>query len=274
MKKHKLLEKAMKDYPKGVIARFKSVPKVDHLSDGIFQILDLNNDGMNHVMCSKGLNCFYSDNIKEWAIPVKQPILSGKCAIQVNNEREFKLLMEHYENKGWLSMGQCKPSQVGYIKSPWAYNDKFGHALNEYWDLKNISVVSFIDFAKEIGIEVPVFVMKSEDSVDLYVGDEYYFVHKYDKKNWQLGDSFSKITMNSASFLSPGNSKAFSTKQAAEKWCYYHNKPKEIKLEFEGGECIVTKDKICVHLDVENGKGYYMNGGEIEPIYEAYKSLQ
>lgn len=68
--------------------------------------------------------------------------------------------------------------------------------------------------------------------------------------------------------------KSFPTKEAAEAWIAQQNKPKEICLKLQGGEAIITKDRIRVHLDAEDGRGYYMEATEIEPIYAAYKSLQ
>lgn len=48
MKKHELLEKAMRDYPKGTVAKFKG-SNTEHISDGVFQILDINHDGSKNV---------------------------------------------------------------------------------------------------------------------------------------------------------------------------------------------------------------------------------
>ena len=63
MKKHELLEKAMHDYPNGVLTRFKSAPTVDHISNGKFRIFE---DGQGiHVLGGDNGDCFYSCG--EWA---------------------------------------------------------------------------------------------------------------------------------------------------------------------------------------------------------------
>lgn len=82
MKKHQLLEKAMRDYPAGTVARFKSAPNTDHTSDGIFQVLDINHDESIGVYSGSGLNCFYISHdengkfINQWAEVVNsEPIV-------------------------------------------------------------------------------------------------------------------------------------------------------------------------------------------------------
>lgn len=116
-----------------------------------------------------------------------------------------------------------------------------------------------------------VFVLRSEDGVDLYVGDAFAFAYLDEAEKW-------KVTVASRTILSDDSIathlKFFSTKEAAEAWIKEHNKPAVIRLKLEGGEAIVTKDKIRVHLDSHSGRGYCMEATEIEPIYAAYKSLQ
>lgn len=67
MKKHELLEKAMRDYPKGCVAIFKSAPNVRHTSDGLFRVKDYYEDDKKYLVVNSGnnTNCFYDNG--EWA---------------------------------------------------------------------------------------------------------------------------------------------------------------------------------------------------------------
>jgi len=79
IKKHELLKYAYDNYPKGTIARFPSAKNTDHISDGIFKILDINHSGNTDIFSGEGLNCFYishdeeGDFIGQWAEVVTKP---------------------------------------------------------------------------------------------------------------------------------------------------------------------------------------------------------
>jgi|GEM_PF-5276441 len=203
----------------------------------------------------------------------KNSILSGKCAIQVNNEREFKLLMEHMHSKGWTWNGGEDPISL-YIP-----NRKYPFAIwyeNEFlWDDVELSkdrlLIPFSDFASEVGITVPVFVMTSEDGVPLYEGDTYYRVYHYDATNFPkwVQDECSPLAKNHAVVDGHSQSKAFSTKEAAEKWCKEQNKPKHIVITHTGGDITVSKAAITFNTPEKCFSGSYF-----QKIIEAYKSLQ
>jgi len=224
MEKHELLKLAYDNYPKGI--RF--VPFIDggtYTSSGKFE---LNPEDYDSITDAE--NGHYVYEYGRWAKILEKPvldftfdcaasqsILTGMCAIQVNNEREFKLLMEHYESKGWRwCTGRIptyyKISQLddfGGFPNLISFKDKFNH------DAQGYELIAFADFAKEVGITPPVFVMTSEDGVPLYTVDQYYNVVKL--KDWAYKGKF---TVNSRmSPLTRGEEyKAFSTPEAAEEW--------------------------------------------------------
>lgn len=216
----------------------------------------------------------------------KKSILSGKVAIQVNNEREFKLLMEYYEAKGWKSMSGTSYTygKDVFIEDRKAgnlitYGNKFGFpwlgADYEWLKPENYTIIPFPDFASEVGIEVPVFVMLSEDGVDLYEGDKYFRAGR--SGPYASGDYiiYETESLKKHHFVCcyPDSDKAFSTKEAAEAWIKEQNKPKEITIQVEHDQQIIVRGNGFEHK--ENGKYIYqLSGRLLERVYEAYKFLQ
>jgi hypothetical protein len=279
MKKHQLLEKAMRDYPADTVARFASAPDVDHVSDGTFKIEEDMDNGLC-VLSGDGVHCFYSsidartnENNPEWAIPVKPSILDGKVAIQVNNEREFKLLMEHYDSKGWKSLAGESPLMTGYISAPfsWKYEDNFGHGSPDFRKSEGCKVLDFADFAHEVGIKVPVKIMVSEDGVDLYAGDDYYRVD-HQSGRWILFGDCMGISNRHKCVSNSKTIKAFSTREAAKRWVEEQNKPKWIDVKlFEGSIATVN---IEGYTSIKYPHGMFnIKHSDIEEIQRAIKQL-
>lgn len=168
-KKYELIKHAYDNYPKGTV--FTSIKSgTEYISTGTFELSNIS----RNVYCileggyGERKVCVYS-YLDGWAEIVKPSILDGKVAIQVDNEREFKLLMEHYEGKGWRWNEYDKPGEYNPNRQfPYGitYSDRF--LVGDYNTSTYIKLIPFSDFAKEVGIEVPKFIMKSEDGVDLY----------------------------------------------------------------------------------------------------------
>ena len=164
-KKWELLKKAYDNYPKGT--KFIGAGGEEFISSGVFNIVNGN-------ILKDEYGLVYDACTKEWAsiIVSEKPksILDGKVAIQVNNEREFKLLMQHFESKGWILNNGRKPTKQEFSSKCWAsYKNRSDFKyVEEYLD---ITVIPFSDFAKEVGIEAPKFIITIEDGVDLYEGD-------------------------------------------------------------------------------------------------------
>jgi hypothetical protein len=236
----------------------------------------------NHSILPKCDELTIEDFITSVVLPKKaESILDGKVAIQVNNEREFKLLMDHYESKGWRSKLGNVPTDtsVWYFMSDrkdydniFSYKNEFKRLSYKQPDFSPIelgyTIISFADFASEVGIKVPVFIMKSEDGVDLYEGEEYHGIGLDTESKWMYSGCY-PLNSSNVSYLKSGRAKAFSTREAAEKWISEMNKPKEIRLVDENDQ----------DYAVVNGNGFIAyinryNSNQLESIYQAYLSLQ
>lgn len=273
MKKHELIKYAYDNYPKGV--KFDT-PFTDGISTGKFTLWQ---PDFHHLAPVNGVWRVDEDGKPsgmvfdgdKWAEIIPESILSGKCAIQVNNEREFKLLMEHYESKGWKWASNDYPTKITYSTNNHSeaitYEDRFSYYSDGY------KIIPFDVFAKETGIEVPVFVMTSEDNVPLYKGDTMFWTYKYNHIYCRPTQSFLR-----GNKIEP-DTIIFSTKEAAEKWISEMNKPKEILLHQKSEwPAKVTKNKVWFKapnsFDLGIHYGMNLTGQELEEIYTAYKSLQ
>lgn len=194
-------------------------------------------------------------------------ILDGKVAIQVNNEREFKLLMEHYESKGWKTdIMRCEPTSLDFDMNRRSvrYEDNFGTSHNcKYHANGGYKIIPFSDFAKEAGITPPVLIMKSEDGVDLYHKDNFYWtILKENKKYMSPVLSVFNVPEKPREMI------VFSTREAAEKWIEEMNKPKEIVLD----------DTPMVKINIEgvtfSSNIDYMFSERLKEIHKAYRSLE
>ena len=242
MKKHQLLEKAMRDYPAGqTVQPPASEDKLE--VTGTYFI-----DG-GDVICLTGDTDtdFYVYLNGKWAEIVKPSILDGKVAIQVNNEREFELLMKHYQSKGWKWKKNHNPfvaESLGLYPFFISYQDQFTGwkctIIGEY----KYTIITFEEFAAEIGIEKPVFAMMSEDGVPIYYNDEFHYVWKWDGV-WQILNtySFNPEDVSLSSFNEKYN-KAFHSIDAAEKWIEEQNKPKEIIFDQPLKQTKIQSDKV------------------------------
>lgn len=214
---------------------------------------------------------------EKWIFEQKpKSILEGEVLIEVNKEREFKLLMDHYESKGWVWCDGDAPlsygSDIVTFPSLIAYRDRFfvgGSPLDK---------IPFSDFAAEVGIKVPVVVMTSEDGVPLYEGDKLFEVNKmWNSEKWYLvnadnGKGYWIVRQKSEKWnLGEKDgyvSKAFSSKEAAEEWILEANKPKhkEVKI-FNGGTARVYTDAITLNR-------IKIKPSDLEDMLHAYQQLQ
>lgn len=223
---------------------------------------------------------------------VSAGLLDGRVAIQVNNDMEFKLLMDHYKQKGWESITSQQPDEVVYKNfsySPYiSYNNKFNNPNSDIgkgryfkgvsYDIADYKIIPFTDFAAEVGINVPVFVMKSEDGVDLYEGyKEVVFVTRKNQETGIWDDPLQKCMAPDVcdKLKNEGHRvRGFSTKEASEKWIEEQNKPKEISLSNMPNLGIKV---FAVKNGIRIGKGFYSNVYKVEEVkgwLTAWKSLQ
>lgn len=231
MKKHELLKYAYDNYQKGI--NFKNIATgqiVESTGKFILSGFGVYDEGNNHYLYSV-------TNDDKWAEIVtekQKSILDGKVAIEVKNEREFKLLMQHYESKGWKAENMQSPISIyshqknGMTTKIWKYGAGF-HGISFNNEKKDCKIISFEEFAKEIGIELPVFIMKSEDGVDLYKGDNYIEVVKYGER-WSFSNAGNVAYLRMGAMCNTEEIKAFSTKETAEAWILEANKLTKIAI--------------------------------------------
>jgi len=252
MKKHELLKYAYDNYPNGT--KFNALRTSDvKVSDGDLNLIKEFGD----IIILSDSNILYEAGC--WAKVVKPSILDGKALIVVENYRQFTLL------NTYLGLNLSTPSTY-----PVYYDADKKYGSYSYTTKQKL--ISFAGFAKEIGIKVPKFIIKSEDGVDLYEGDDLYTA-KLCNGEWVYDDYHGQpynISKNSLVVREQDEYKAFSTREAAEKWIAEMNKPKDIELDINAyGSALIKPSEV-----VFNGYVNRITGAQIESIYKAYQSLQ
>ncbi|WP_312697017.1 hypothetical protein [Sphingobacterium mizutaii] len=160
-------------------------------------------------------------------------ILEGKVAIQVGNEREFKLLMKHFKLKKWIPLSGDNTIHVEYETyrpHEVEYKDNFSYMCDSSTPFKTFkdrgyTVITFSDFAAEAGIKVPEFFCKSEDGKDLFVSDKPWVPQRIYNctENIIWEDSPWKIAiLKHFPKNREENTFYFSTQEAAEAWIAEH----------------------------------------------------
>jgi hypothetical protein len=86
-----------------------------------------------------------------------EPLKVEKVAVRVNNEREFKILMKHYDELGWIAFSSATPKEImDFNKTTplltWTYHDRFFaiRSLNNGVDYK---IIDFDFFCAQKGID-------------------------------------------------------------------------------------------------------------------------
>lgn len=249
MKKHQLLEKAMRDYPAGTKFKSKTIDKVFE-STGSFYF-----DDTSKIRCLGNDHIVYSQY--GWAEPVKPSILDGKVAIQVNNEREFELI------KTYCNLNLNPP-----LRYPLFYRID----LKSGYYSANCKVIPFADFAAEVGL--PKFIMKSEDGVDLHAGDQAVLVSLEYSGKYSVVSTITLTEKTGVKLVPADNTFVFSTREAAEKWIEEQNRPKmaHAKLFDKSYRAVATDG----HIDVYCNDSFVirMMPSDLEDMLHAYKSLQ
>lgn len=224
-----------------------------------------------------GCNCLFTEG--QWAEIIEEPksILDGKVAIKFSNQRQINILKKHFNintDCTWSGIQSNYPNRDDfYLKRPntqWRFDDERTVSNQSY------KLISFETFAKEAGIEVPKFIIKSEDGVDLYKGDEYYSVTTGEKRGWYLlsQNTFILNKWNIES-LNPEEWKFFASKEKAKEWVAEQNKPKEIKVTSDFGNVLtVTKNKVVIPVSIFSDTTVTLSGKHLEELYRAYESLQ
>jgi len=169
------------------------------------------------------------------------------------------------------------PLSLKYLKSDCEiieFNDNFSsvrHSSDLY------TVIPFSDFAKEHNIKLPL--IKSEDGVDLYEGDEFTLVIFYSGKWFRHGRFKHTTYVEPSDFL---EIKKFKDDKAALDWIE-EQKPKDIIISPSSGyPIIVRKNPICgdeyIHLDMSkrgdyNGANIHLTITELREAVKSYELL-
>jgi len=238
-------EAIKRGFVKGVKTQGMEPNKYDEVSTltGGFELVD----GVLKANCTGEF--FIKRNIFEngnWAVIQKSVLDQPNIAIKVNNKREAYILITHMASRGWTWISGDDPhSYDNYsVNNLITYKDKFSNYLVGNEDIFKGTIISFEEFAKEIGIEVPKFIMKSHDGVDLYEGDNYYeasitcgkWMFIYDPRHFKLNHNCRPVKY-------PENNKAFADEAKCKEYIEEQNKPKEIYLT--GG---------AVYLNISNNQ--------------------
>ena len=165
----------------------------------------------------------------KWAEIIEEPksILYGAVAVSFSNQKQLEAICKYNKVKLRVSFEDISKN-YGYqpyatLQSYWSFCDK------KYYTNAGYKCISFEEFAKEAGIQVPKLMGKTEDGVDLYLGDEYYHVwfHDfYETNKWDLLRA-TPYVLSHDGFLSTPTDKVFASKEKAIEWCEKANRPKE-----------------------------------------------
>lgn len=272
MKKHQLLEKAMRDYPAGTKCYWPADGEMEagteFITSGVYKI---SNSRKGWVFDSNNIAVF--DGI-DWVetITVKPSILLGKVAIRVENERELDSVNKH-NNTTWQPQHNYGFPAYLYL----CYGRGFD-TDREVVTRNGFKIIPFADFAAEVGIKLPVKIMTSEDGFDLYEGDGCYTAIKTDgiwflDRHYGEREDFNRFEVaDNGMFASTDEERQFSTKQAAEAWIKEQNKPKSKSLRLYNGESVNISEKE-IHI-LSEGRVYKLMPSDLEDMLHALKSMK
>jgi len=169
-----------------------------------------------------------------------EPLKVEKVAVRVNNEREFKILMKHYNELGWIAFSSATPKEiVDFNKTTplltWTYHDRF-FAIRSLSDSVDYKIIDFDFFCAQKGIANPKPILTTEDGVDIYDKSRLIFTVKNHCDGWyHNGCNHANTTLANK----PEYFKFFYSKEAADKWLERHNRS------------FITNDGVKVSYDEE-----------------------
>lgn len=260
MKKWQLIKYAYDNYPKGTIFNTNNERGlVPVISSGR---LNFRNHFFDQIMDEENNYLIYDG--EKWATIVNEE--PNKIAVKVDNEHEFNALMKHYDNLGWKWFEGSRPldkqiNRLTYV----SYNDKFEAYATQQ---ERFETITFQDFAKNHGIKMPLLV--SEDGVELFEGDDFYWTAKV---NGEFPNPLKSI-LKSDKFCS--EMIVFSTKQAALDWIEKQNKPKSVTVKLFHPNVFAEVSKEEVKFNWSNDGTHMVHKlqvSDIEAISNALKQL-
>lgn len=261
IKKHELIAKATKDYPNGTLARFKSAPNVDHVSDGTFKIVDGTGNG-TVVSSHNDQNCFYCSRGDEWAVPFGAYVCKSEDGEKLYvNQTVFTV--NNYNGKGdYRFQGEKEVHRnMDNILSP------------------HIKVFSTEAAAKEFILKNKV-VITTEDGAGLKIGDKFYHVTQNKTGEWALNTSLmydnNMFTINHdlihLVFTNPDKNRAFNSRDEAFMFINKENKPKSFKL-FSDSNLPIEVFKDHIEVQTKTYERVRLEQKDLDLIFSSYKAL-
>lgn len=188
----------------------------------------LDSDGNGHI--------FHNGN---WAELLPQSILEGKVAVKVSNQREQDAFLSHFKIPKLCNLSTCS----GYgARDIYFQNQEWGHCDRAYYERLDYKILTFEVFAKENGIEVPKFIIRSEDGVDLYDKDIAIWVISSvsSEFKWKFAYSLALCENHKNIIENKDTYRIFASEEKAREWVAEQNKPKQLHYA-------ILKHNTCSH---------------------------
>jgi hypothetical protein len=206
---------------------------------------------------------------EEWQIEAMEEYAKQFIKNKDNNMKKHELLKGAYDNykagitfKCIDALEPIKSSGVYEISDMGRVIDPINNAC--VWDGEWAEIIPEKTERK--------FILKSEDGVNLYDGDEYCSVW-LESKRWTF-NGMHRLDTSKAVVCFPKECKAFSTRETAQAWIKEQNKPKQllVLMDIQGSSAIVRCDSVSFKHNEEFQ--FSLSSSEMDALIKAYQSLQ
>jgi len=193
-----------------------------------------------------------------------------KIAVRVENEREYDALMKYYDSLGFSNSfcfsryPEKRVKEYGFLLI--TFEKEFIYPHENYGKIEslnpnNYQIIPFADFAKDKGINVPLYL--SIDGVDVFENDLVWIP----QTKTEGGYYKEPLQFNARNTWGP-NQNLFAKKQAALDWIE-DQKPKETVLDLGGLTATVKKTETVIFNIATNS----LSHEDIKSIYKAMNEL-
>jgi len=213
---------------------FKEGVKVTHVNKGNvgnFNVsepfkLDSKNYTFTSGMLFKNNICLFIDG--KWAEIIEEPksILDGTVAVSFSNQKQLEAICKY--NKIEPSCSFKTISKNYSYQSYMPLRPYWDHCDKKYYEKLDFNCISFEEFAKEAGIEVPKFIIRSEDGVDMYEKENgSWVIFECASRKWGYTYNLSLVTDHIDLLKNNNTYRVFASKEKAIEWCEKADLPKE-----------------------------------------------
>jgi len=272
MKKHELIKHAYDNYHKGTKC-ISAASATKFICSGIFDVDDNGNifdDSNGYIIyTARSGDSKWARIINDDSCP--EIVIISEDGVDLYEGDSFWWTMK--ASDGWFLM---KHDEIEYDTTEFVFNHNHKMTLvikepetNKAFYAKEAALAYIEKHNKSKEADNRVFVMKSDDGVDLYVGDISFVP--------QLSDEYTydgEITEFDVVFSSRNDkSKRYSTREAAQKWVDEQNKQKSVLVPLAGNMMAnVTKNKIDI-VTIVNGT-ISITPSDLKTMIRTYKLLQ